>query len=78
MRNLLALLAFVVLLFAGLGWYFNWYEVHSAPAANGKNDFRIQIDSTKILEDVHKGVRKSEQGLQSILRAREEAAAATK
>ena len=44
MRNILALLAAVVLLFAGVGWYRGWYHVQSSPALAGHHAVNIDID----------------------------------
>ena len=36
MRNLLALVGFIVVMFAGLGWYFNWYSFNIKASTDGK------------------------------------------
>jgi hypothetical protein len=58
MRNLLALLAAGIIGFAGVGWYLGWYQVQTTPAPSGKNAVKIEIDRTKIGDDLHKGEEK--------------------
>ena len=67
MRNLLAFLALAALTFGGLGWYLDWYHVSSTPAAGGHRSVNIDVNSVKIVEDVHKGVEKGEEKLQNAL-----------
>jgi hypothetical protein len=55
MRNLLALIGFAVVGFAGLGWYLNWFSIKSNPAPVGQKSYNIDINTTKISEDLHKG-----------------------
>jgi hypothetical protein len=55
MRNLLAFVAAVVLLFAGVGWYLGWYHVQSAPAPPGHRAVNIDVHTEKIGEDVRRG-----------------------
>jgi hypothetical protein len=63
MRNMLALLSAVVLLFAGVGWYRGWYHVQSSPARAGHHAVNIDIDKEKIGKDLHDG----EEELQKVL-----------
>ena len=67
MRNLLALLALVVITLVGLGWYLDWYDIRSETVANGKRNVNIDIDSVKITQDVHSAVKKSEEKLQKFI-----------
>jgi hypothetical protein len=60
---MLAFLAAVVLTVAVLGWYLDWYKVGTHPAAEGHQNLSIDINTTKIGEDLQKG----EQNLQKIL-----------
>jgi hypothetical protein len=55
MRNLLALLAFALLTFAGVGWYLDWYKFRSTASPDGHRHLNIDIHSKKIGEDLHKG-----------------------
>jgi hypothetical protein len=50
MRNLLALFAMVVLVFAGVGWYRDWYRVQTTPS-----DVHITINRDKVSSDVRRG-----------------------
>jgi hypothetical protein len=69
MRNLLALLAALLLLFAGVGWYRDWFKVHSQPTSPGHRNVNIDIDTHKIGQDLHRG----EQRLQQILESSKDA-----
>jgi hypothetical protein len=57
MRNLLAFLAVLVLGFAALGFCCGWYEVESLPSAEGRSAYRIDIDRTKVTNDVKGAAR---------------------
>ncbi|SRR6266404_1639429 len=63
MRNLLAFVAAVVLLLAGVGWYRGWYRVQSSPAPRGHHAVNIDIDKDKIGKDLHEG----EEELQKVI-----------
>jgi len=63
MRNLLALLSAVVLLFAGVGWYRGWYRVQNSPAPAGHHAVNIDIDKDKIGKDLQEG----EEELQKVI-----------
>ncbi len=66
MRNLLALVAAVVLLVAGIGWYRGWYRVQNSPASPGHHAVNIDIDKDKIGKDLHEG----EEELQKVLESK--------
>src|SRR5438552_11481283 len=66
MRNLLALFAFLLLAFVGLGWFLDWYQVRRDPAAAGHQNVNIDINGTKIIADVHKGIQKIEEKKQAL------------
>jgi hypothetical protein len=74
MRNLLAGLAVLTLLFAGLGWYRSWYTVHGAPADSGKLAFRVEVDLVKVGTDAADAAKRVQQALKS--EKKEESAAA--
>ena len=57
MRNLLALLAALLLLFAGLGRWRGWYSVQAEPAEPGRSAFRVEIDRIQIGKDLVVGAR---------------------
>jgi hypothetical protein len=63
MRNLLALLGLLLVLFAGLGWYMGWYKIKTGPNVS------IDIDQKKVRQDVphllHEGKEKVQQWLES-------------
>jgi hypothetical protein len=65
MRNLLALLAALLLIFAGLGWYLDWFKVKQHPSEPGHNNVSIDINTKKIGQDLHKGEQKLQQILDS-------------
>jgi hypothetical protein len=58
MRNLLALLAFAVLVFAGAGWYLGWYKIGSTPSADGHRNINVDLNTPKIKDDLNKGKEK--------------------
>lgn len=51
MRNLLAGLATLVILFSVLGWGRSWYIVSGQPADPGKFAFRLEFDPVKVGSD---------------------------
>jgi hypothetical protein len=48
MRNLLAGLAFLTILFGVLGWARGWYNVSTLPAEAGRFAFRVEFDPFKV------------------------------
>lgn len=68
MRNLLALLAAVVLLFAGVGWYRGWYRIQHSPAPPGHHAVNIDIDRDKIGKDLHEGEEELQKVIESKLK----------
>jgi hypothetical protein len=67
MRNLLALSAALVLVFAGIGWYRGWYKVETEPVQGGHQTVNIDFNRDKIVQDSEKGVKKVEEKLQKVL-----------
>jgi hypothetical protein len=67
MRNLLALAAFLVLAFAGIGWYRGWYKVETEPSTPGHQSVNIDFNRDKIVEDSAHGVKKVEEKIQKVL-----------
>lgn len=65
MRNLLALLSFLVLSFAAVGWYLDWYQVRSETSTNGHSNVNIDFNAAKIRTDVQKGLQKLEEKTQT-------------
>ena len=58
MRNILALVGAATVAFLALGWYLGWYHVSSIPSPRGEQAVHVDINPTKITEDVKKGVEK--------------------
>jgi hypothetical protein len=58
MRNILALIGAVVLIVAGLGWYFGWYQLGTDPASDGHRKINVDVNTQKIVDDVKKGEQK--------------------
>ena len=58
MKNLLAFLAAAVLVFAGVGWYFNWFQINTSAAAAGHHAFSIDLNGDKMSSDVKQGAEK--------------------
>jgi hypothetical protein len=72
MKNLLAFVAAAVMMFAGVGWYLDWFQVLGSTGASGHYSVNVDIDGTKIKEDVQKGEAKV---ADAIDKARKDAAA---
>jgi hypothetical protein len=58
MRNLLAIVGAATITFLALGWYLGWYQVSSTPSAQGTQSVNVELNPTKITEDVKKGVER--------------------
>jgi hypothetical protein len=58
MKNLLAFVAAAVLMFVGVGWYLDWFQVFNGPAASGHHKFELDVDTAKIEKDVETGKEK--------------------
>ncbi len=62
MRNLLALLAAVTLLVAGIGLWRGWFSIETTPPdAEGHRNITIDVDTQKVSSDIHKGEEKIHQ-----------------
>jgi hypothetical protein len=55
MRNLFALVGAGTIAFAGLGWYFGWYNLSRQPSAPGTQTIKVDLHPNKISTDVQKG-----------------------
>ncbi len=55
MRNLLALLSVVTLTLLGAGWYLDWYSVHSLPALPGQRSLHVEVNTSKMGDDLRTG-----------------------
>ncbi len=60
MRNMLAFLAAATLTVIGVGWYLDWFKLHTAPAESGHRQLSIDFDTKKISTDLHKAEHKLE------------------
>jgi hypothetical protein len=60
MRNMLAFLAAVTLTVVGVGWYLDWFKLHSVPASSGHRALSIDVDTSKIKHDIHQAEQKIE------------------
>jgi len=54
MRNFLALIGAIVVLFVGLGWYLGWYSFALSPGAEGKQRLQVDVDTKRIADDAKK------------------------
>jgi hypothetical protein len=59
-RNLLALLGALVVTFAGVGWYLDWYKIQSSTDSAGHREVNIDLNTKKINADISKGTEKIE------------------
>lgn len=66
MRNILALVGAATVAFLILGWYLGWYQVSSLPTPQGKQSVQVEINPTRITEDVKQGVAKGGQIVDSL------------
>jgi hypothetical protein len=63
---MLALAAFLVLTFAVVGWYLDWYHVQpTGQSENGHQTISIDINKRKIIHDVKQGEKQVNQALES-------------
>ncbi len=54
MRNLLALAALAVIIFAVVGYYQGWYAIEETAAADGQKSYRVVFFTNKTQEDLNK------------------------
>jgi hypothetical protein len=52
MKNLLAMAAAGLLIFAGLGWYLDWYKVQRGTGADGQPNVTVGINTNEIRKDI--------------------------
>jgi hypothetical protein len=64
MRNLLALGATALIVFAVVGWFLGWYNVSSTTDSDGHKNININVNSSKFVGDVKKGVDELEKKVQ--------------
>jgi hypothetical protein len=56
MRNLLALLGLLLVVFLGVGYYRGWYDLSSAPSSSpGHRRYQLDVNAKKIEDDVERG-----------------------
>jgi hypothetical protein len=60
MRNILAFLGALVVTLLLVGWYENWFQVRTTPGTDGNRNISIDIDSTKVTNDIEETERKIE------------------
>jgi hypothetical protein len=72
MKNLLAFVAAAVLMFAGVGWYLDWFHILSGPTASDHYSVNLDLDAKKIKGDLQKGEAKVADAIE---KARKDAAA---
>lgn len=63
MRNMLAFLAFAVIALAGTGWYLDWYSFHTSPAPEGKRSVTVDINTSKISQDLAEAEKRIQERL---------------
>jgi hypothetical protein len=51
MRNLLALIGLLVVGFAGIGWYCEWYTLSVSKGTKGKPEIKTTVDPDKVADD---------------------------
>ena len=55
MKNLLALLGLVLVLFFGIGYFRGWYSFNFSTGTDGKTNINIGVDRTKVGGDIEYG-----------------------
>jgi hypothetical protein len=63
-KNLLALIGLAVVAFVGAGYYLGWYSIGAQADSQGHQEFKIQVDASKVESDVTKGEQKVVKALQ--------------
>jgi len=58
MRNLLALVGLALVLFVAVGWFRGWYTFQFSPGKDGRTDFNVSVDTTKMNADRRDGTSK--------------------
>jgi hypothetical protein len=77
MRNLLAFFAAALIVFAGLGYYLDWYKIDRVPTATGHQQLNIDIDGKKISADVRRGTERGAEKVEKFLEGRRPAGTAS-
>jgi hypothetical protein len=57
-KNLLALVGLLVVGFGVAGWYLGWYQFGTQDDAQGHHQLKLQVDSSKVTQDLNKGREK--------------------
>jgi hypothetical protein len=74
MKNLLALLGLAIVVFAGLGYYHNWYKIdRSTSPTTGNQQISIEIDAKKVAAGVEEDVEAGADKVQDFLEKRKQA-----
>ena len=55
MKNVLTMGATGLIIFAGLGWYLDWYKVNRTTGPDGKQHITIDVNTVRIGSDLQKG-----------------------
>lgn len=59
MRNLLALIGALVIGFAVVGWYLNWYELGVTKAQDGNLRVETNLNTQKVVDDSGAAIKKA-------------------
>jgi hypothetical protein len=51
MKNLLALIGLVVVVFAGVGWYCGWYKLNLTKSPDGNLEIQTEVNTNKVADD---------------------------
>lgn len=55
MKNLLSMTAAGLVIFAGLGWYLDWYKVQRTQLPDGHQSIGIDVNTSQIKNDLQRG-----------------------
>jgi hypothetical protein len=64
MRNLLAFLAAAALTLFAVGWYLDWFQIHTVPSESGHRRVTVDINTQKIGHDLSEAEHKVQKKLE--------------
>lgn len=65
MRNLLALIGLMVVIFFGVGYMRGWYTFSFTTSSDGKTDVNVKVDTVKVRNDASEGATKVGEAIES-------------
>jgi hypothetical protein len=66
-KNLIFVLFLLVVVFAVAGYFLGWYQITDLPTGTtGQHRLQIDINTTKIRDDLHRGSEKVQEGIDRV------------